>query len=345
MTEKRGPYVARWWEGGVKRKRTFARKTDRDAFTAERRRRLALGETPVPTPDITLAEMMELYWSQHAVPNLAPLTREGYLSRWDVHIRPRLGGYPLRQLTPLVVGQFLVDRRRAGVGEPTVRLCAMTLSSVLSLAVRQERIASNPVSRVKVPKPRALREIAPVAPVLVERLRGLLAPGDATLVSAFAYAGLRPVEARALTVGDVGRDELVIDASKTGRRRRVTILAPLGQDLREHLMREGIRDGLVFPWIDTKGRYDRWRERVYKPAAAKVGLGDDAIPYDLRGSFASLLVWEGRTMLEVATQLGHSVAVCEQHYARVFATYDPAKRTDATSAVIAAREGRESGLG
>ena len=109
-------------------------------------------------------------------------------------------------------------------------------------------------------------------------------------------------------------------------------------------MREGIRDGLVFPGLSTKRRYDQWRAGIYKPAAAKVGLGEDAIPYDLGGSFASL-IWEGRTMLEVAVQLGHSVSVCEQHYARVFASYDPARRTDATSAILAARGGRESGLG
>jgi uncharacterized membrane protein len=68
--------------------------------------------------------------------------------------------------------------------------------------------------------------------------------------------------------------------------------------------------------------YNGWRAKVYKPAAAAVGLGEDAIPYDLRGSFASLLIWEGRTMLEVVAQLGHSVAVCEQHYAHVFASDD-----------------------
>jgi hypothetical protein len=87
--------------------------------------------------------------------------------------------------------------------------------------------------------------------------------------------------------------------------------------------------------------YNKWRAKVYKRAAAAVGLGDDAIPYDLRGSFASLLVWEGRTMLEVAAQLGHTVSVCEQHYARVFNSYDPGKRTSATAAIQAARNGED----
>jgi hypothetical protein len=57
----------------------------------------------------------------------------------------------------------------------------MTLQSILSLAVRQERIASNPVSRVKKPRPSALREVAPIARVtggapLLGPLRGRHAP-------------------------------------------------------------------------------------------------------------------------------------------------------------------------
>jgi hypothetical protein len=153
MTKRR--YVARWWEGDVKRKRTFTRKKDRDAFTAERRRRLALGDTPVPTPDVTLAEFVEEYWRLYAVPSLAPLTRQGYASRWDLHIRPTLGGYRLRQITPIVVGQLMLRLRKEGVGEPTIRLTMLTLQSILSLAVRQERLQSNPVSRVRLPKPSA----------------------------------------------------------------------------------------------------------------------------------------------------------------------------------------------
>jgi hypothetical protein len=65
-----------------------------------------------------------------------------------------------------------------------------------------------------------------------------------------------------------------------------------------------------------------------------------AVPYDLRASFVSLLVWEGSTMLEVAAQAGHGVDVCETYYARVFEGYDPAKRTSAEAAIRAARQGQ-----
>jgi hypothetical protein len=89
------------------------------------------------------------------------------------------------------------------------------------------------------------------------------------------------------------------------------------------------------PWRDHD--YRNWRRRVYKPHAAAVGL-TSGVPYDLRGSFVSLLAWEGQTMLEVARQAGHSVAICERHYAGIFEDYDPAHRRSAEAAICAARE-------
>jgi hypothetical protein len=89
------------------------------------------------------------------------------------------------------------------------------------------------------------------------------------------------------------------------------------------------------PW--TKHQYQHWRRHVYKPHAFAIGL-TSGVPYDLRGSFVSLLAWEGQTMLEVARQAGHSVAICERHYAGIFEDYDPAARTSAEAAIRAARE-------
>jgi site-specific recombinase XerD len=39
--------------------------------------------------------------------------------------------------------------------------------------------------------------------------------------------------------------------------------------------------------------------------------------YRLRGSFVSLLLWEGRSLTAVADQAGHSVATLAKHYAGV----------------------------
>ncbi|MGO9973029.1 MAG: hypothetical protein ACLP01_09515, partial [Solirubrobacteraceae bacterium] len=50
--------------------------------------------------DIALRELVEVYWRLHAVPNLAKSTRDFYKLAWVNHIMPRLGDYPVRELSP-----------------------------------------------------------------------------------------------------------------------------------------------------------------------------------------------------------------------------------------------------
>ena len=56
-------------------------------------------------------------------------------------------------------------------------------------------------------------------------------------------------------------------------------------------------------WTTTT--WDNWRERTFARLLASVDLAG-AVPYDLRHSFASLLLPEGRSVHYVARQLGHS---------------------------------------
>jgi integrase len=67
-------------------------------------------------------------------------------------------------------------------------------------------------------------------------------------------------------------------------------------------------------------------------------------PYDLRGSYVSLLAAEGYTLLEVSRYAGHSVQTCETYYAKIFDDVDPANRLPAEQAIRAAREPGISGV-
>ncbi len=87
-------------------------------------------------------------------------------------------------------------------------------------------------------------------------------------------------------------------------------------------------DELVFGAWSGDG-WDNRRERIFQPAAQDVGLTADTIPRDLRGSFASLLIFEGLNVLEVAAQLGHKPSTCLDIYGRLFEEFDPARRRPA----------------
>ncbi|HUR85104.1 MAG TPA: tyrosine-type recombinase/integrase [Solirubrobacteraceae bacterium] len=347
-----GKWVDRWREGGRHRQRTFERRGDRDAFRMERIRRQQLGGLVRLEHPVTLAEFMETYWRLHAIPNLEPKTREMYRQQWGKHILPRIGDQNLRAVTPSIINHELVAPMRAAkVGEPTIRQTLMVLQAIFSYASAADRITENPVRKVTKPRQTIEREVPPVPPALVERLRARLSARDALMVSVLAYSGLRPQELLALHWEDVVDGVLVVRRknvhgelfpyTKTRQNRRVKLLAPLAADLAEWKLATGRRGGLVVPRQDggpwTRWDWANWRNRVYKPHATAIGLRTP-IPYDLRGSFVSLLAAEGHTLLYVARQAGHSVAVCDRHYAGIFNGVDPAKRTTAEDAIRAARE-------
>jgi hypothetical protein len=73
------------------------------------------------------------------------------------------------------------------------------------------------------------------------------------------------------------------------------------------------------------------------PVAREVGLRQDTRARDLRGSFPSLLIFEGMNVVEVAEQLGHSAQTCLEDYAGVFAEFDPANRRAAEDVINEAR--------
>jgi integrase len=347
-----GKWVDRWREGGRHRQRTFDRRGDRDAFRRERIRRQQLGGLVRLEHDITLAEFIEDYWRLHAIPNLEGATRAMYRQQWGKHILPRLGEYELRAITPRLINRQLVEpMRQQGAGEPTIRKVLLVLQAIMAYALVEDRIPENPVRRVAKPRQALGREVPPVPPAIVERLRARLPARDAAVVAVLAYAGLRPQELLALKWEDVVDGELLVRRknvdgellpyTKTRQNRRVRLLAPLAADLTEWALGSGRRAGLVFPGHDgepwTRSAWSNWRRRVYQPNARAVGLATP-IPYDLRGSFVSLLAWEGQTLLEVARQAGHSVAICDRHYAGIFNNVDPAKRSSAEEAIRSARE-------
>jgi integrase len=49
--------------------------------------------------------------------------------------------------------------------------------------------------------------------------------------------------------------------------------------------------------------YSQWRGKVWTPTLKDAGIRHH-VPYDLRHSFASLLLHEGRSVIYVARQLG-----------------------------------------
>ena len=272
---------------------------------------------------------------------------------------PFLGSTELRALIPERISRWQTERLAAGAGRVAVRQALTLLGAIPQRAYESERIRSNPARLVrKAPLPRT-EEIRPLSPATIEKMRDyLLADGsehpqrDATLISVLAYAGLRPGEALALRWGDVRDNTLLVQRAlslgdesdtKTRAHRTVRLLTPLAQDLREWRMAAG-RPGdraLIFasdaggPWSTTA--YQSWRRRVFRRAVTAADL-EHARPYDLRHSFASLLLHEGRHVVYVARQLGHDARLTLTRYGHVMDELAGAGHIDPESEIRAARE-------
>lgn len=88
------------------------------------------------------------------------------------------------------------------------------------------------------------------------------------------------------------------------------------------------------PW--SKDRWDAWRRRQFNAARDAAGLGD-VRPYDLRHTFASLLLAEQRTIHYVAEQLGHGAEQTLRTYGHVIAEYRDRQAIDAEAEIRVAR--------
>jgi Phage integrase, N-terminal SAM-like domain len=150
-------FEVRWTEGGRKLSRSFLRAEDARAFDVDIKRRKQLGAL---APGIiqsrqTLAEFVEEeWWPRYAIPNLAPDTRRRYLEVWGAHLLPRLGGYELREITPMVVEDLREQMTHAKVGAPTQRKAMMLLQGILKRAVVRGLVPVNPAHLVDKPRQR-----------------------------------------------------------------------------------------------------------------------------------------------------------------------------------------------
>lgn len=305
----------------------------------------------------TLRDATEIWWTEHVETRLADQTIDNYARALDKHLLPRLGAVPIRDITPARVLALQAELNQDGIGDAMSHRVLMLLSGILRHAVLRGRIDANPVAPVRVPQLRRRRVVRPLAPATVERIRAaLLDTGDhpsATIVSVMAYAGLRPGEALALTWRDLGERTLLVERTadghggsketKTKTFRTVRLLAPLAEDLaswRAHSTADAAETAAIFPRDDgqvmTDTDYRNWRRRQFATALRAADV-ERCVPYDLRHSFASLMIQAGYSAAELAAEMGHAPTLTLDTYAHLFSEFARGERVDPVEAITQAR--------
>lgn len=350
-------WKVRWRQGDRYRSQTFDRKGDAVTFGAEVRRRQQLGTlVSMDSGRITLVEYVNATWAPAYASDLALKTRLHYEQLLNKHVLPQLGALELRAITSETIARWQADRIAAGYGRVAIRHAFDLLGSILQRAFESGQIQANAARAVrKAPRPRRA-EVRPLSPATIERMRAASSPRDAALISVLAYAGLRPGEALALQWGDIRDQTILVERAvslgeekdtKTAAHRTVRLLQPLAVDLREWRLRRGrpSTKQLVFPsaanTLWSQPAYQSWRRRAFRRALDGAAV-EHARPYDLRHSFASLLLHEGRSVIYVARQLGHDARLTLTTYGHVMDEFEDAPRLDAHTAITNARSELEN---
>jgi integrase len=364
---------------GVRRQETFDQPGDAIDFKAKLRlmtRSDALDELDIGKE--TLVEFMPEFWRLYAKRTLAEVTRRKYRGNWNKHILPRpIAHMPMRKITPLVLTEYIAELEDDGVSIGVIRVVLGMLQSMFRRAVEWGKASGNVVKEIQKPRVPRKRAVIPITTETVERIRRAMLMADperglrdATIVSILGYTGMRPEEVLALECDHPKEKTILVEqkvslgvvyqCQKVAGRppRSPRLFTHARADIAAYRLAFGIGEGLLFsldgePWSQTA--YNNWRKRYWQPACVAVGIGriesyrrkdggfgkryTGAIPYDLRHSFASLLIHEGElSIVEIANQLGHSTETLLRVYAHVIAEMEGKPRVPAEKAIALARK-------
>ncbi len=287
--------------------------------------------------DITLADYAARWLAQVAT-EIKPRTLDSYKRNLDRHVLPAFGRFKLRELHRGHLRDFLARKRGAGLGKNSVRLIRAVLSVLLSDAVDDGIILANAALQLRGSRRRRPDSISQaerqkkIRPMDHRQLAAFLAAAQADsrhypLFLLLARTGLRPGEAYALQWGDLdfrGRELHVerslsagqIETPKTGQTRTVDMSEQLMRTLRRleiDRMVEKLRLGWqeMPPWVfctEVGTPLDESRVRKAFAQSLKRAKLPGFRLYDLRHSFASLLLAQGAPITYVSAQLGHTDA-------------------------------------
>jgi site-specific recombinase XerD len=177
---------------------------------------------------------------------LRPATVEGYrhhLDRFEAYLQ-RIGVMSIRELSPVILSAFIVERAGAGLAKSTVGGSAGVLRVFLRYAHRQRILASDLSATVGWPQVYRLSQVP--RSISWDEVNRVLASVDRrTVAGRRDYAillllvtyGLRGREVAALTLDDIDwkRERLAIPERKAGHSTAFPLSAVVGQALADYL--------------------------------------------------------------------------------------------------------------
>lgn len=209
-------------KGKRKRIERVGGRTKKEAQAALRKALLAYDNAGIyfePT-EISLSDYMDYWFKNHVLVNCKHNTQVAYQVILTNHVKPALGIYKLKALTPALLQEFINERYRSGISKSHLGCIMNVLSSALRHAVYPcAFIKDNPLQYVK--KPKYEHSVLQERHKLVShedfnRIIERFPPGSDYYISLIIgyYTGLRIGEVMALTWEDIDLTQNTISVNK-----------------------------------------------------------------------------------------------------------------------------------
>ncbi len=246
-------------------------------------------------------------------------TMQDYEISLRLHILPTFANTPINKIKPSDIALWQ-SKLLEKLSPRRVRNIRATFNTILEDAINDEIIEKNPISRVKVPK---IYKVEPKSFTLEEMKKILdTAKGDIKNFCALGFfTGMRSGEMIGLKWDDIDFDRKeihikraikmgVISTPKTqGSIRTIDILDNLLPYLKEQYKLTGTKNSFIFLNKDDTHYYDTKRIRLTKWKKLLQECNIEYRPiYQLRHTFATIMIENNEDILWVANMLGHTDA-------------------------------------
>lgn len=175
--------------------------------------------------DMSFSDYLDYWLDTYCKTNLAQSTCDTYRKRINNHIRPTLGEYYLKSITPAALQDLINEKFNSGYSRNTLTDLKGILTGAFSYAVEPCRyIAQSPAIYIKLPQPRATSEDVPTR----EKIRRVVTHEEWNHIMArfpkgstahipliLGYrCGLRISEAFAITWSDIDFDKGTLSVNR-----------------------------------------------------------------------------------------------------------------------------------
>jgi len=228
------------------------------------------------------------------------------------------------ETTPSMIRTWMVELVQHDIDARSIRRKRSVLNSLFSYAIKQERLAVNPMDKISVPKVKKklpvhlrLKELDALKSLLPEMIDYQTAR-EHTIITLLFSTGIRRGELIGLKLSDIRLKESVMRVlGKRSKERLVPLTQHVQTVLRKYMSwRQQIDSSEMAMFLTDAARpvYPKFVYNLVKRYLKLVTNAEGTGPHTLRHTFATLMLDEGADINAIKELLGHADLNATQVY-------------------------------